>query len=114
MYNPRQFYAREKPEPERLGIVLQLLVSNMHTPWTETEAARFLSRKAKLQRIGMAEPEADELAERLLYRDRDGTDGRRVCLECKNWSVTRCKKLKPGYCSVPTMLQNCDGFVSGV
>ena len=60
----------------------------------------------------MTEIESENLAERLLYRDRPGSgDDRRLCLECKSWQG-KCVKPNGGYCTVPTILQRCDGFVA--
>lgn len=53
-----------------------------HAPcWEDAEIGRFLTRHAHFVRLGMVDQDADDLAERLALRDRDG-DGRRMCLEC--------------------------------
>ena len=78
--------------------------------WTDPEIKRFLSRSAKLMLHDMSDAEAEKLAERLVYRDRpDSGDDRKLCLECLNWRG-KCLKQRLGYCSVPTILQLCDGF----
>jgi len=60
----------------------------------------------------MTETDAKQLAERLLYRDRpDSGDDRKLCLECSNFDK-RCKTPAAGYCTVPTVLQRCDGFTA--
>ena len=79
--------------------------------WTDTEINRFINRQNRLQKMGMNEIDSEQLAETLLYRDRpDSGDDRRICLECKNWR-DKCMKPNGGYCTVPTVLQRCDGFV---
>lgn len=79
--------------------------------WSETEIVRFINRQKRLQKTGLNEMEAESLAETLLHRDRpDSGDDRRICLECKNWR-DKCMKPNGGYCTVPTILQRCDGFV---
>ena len=47
--------------------------------WDDAEMAAFTARTARFALLGRAD--ADELAERLTQRDRDGDD-RRLCLEC--------------------------------
>ena len=82
--------------------------------WTEVEIQRFINRQVRLQKIGMTEMEAEKLAERLVYRDRpDSGDDRKLCLECKNWRG-KCMKPNGGYCTVPTILQRCDGYTARV
>ena len=54
--------------------------------------------------------DAEKLAQTMLYRDRpDSGDDRRLCLECTHWR-DRCRTPARGHCSVPTVLQRCDGF----
>ena len=80
--------------------------------WTEPEIKRFLNRKLRLQKINMTEIDSENLAERLLHRDRPVSgDDRKLCLECSNWKG-KCMKPSGGYCTVPTLLQRCDGFVA--
>ena len=87
---------------------------NLTEPWTELEIKRFLNRQKRLEQIGMTEVNAENLAQRLLYRDRpDSGDDRRLCLECKNWR-NKCLTPAAGYCTVPTQLQRCDGFMAVV
>lgn len=83
--------------------------SNEGGDWSDTEITRFINRQNRLQKMGITEMEAEKLAERLVYRDRDATDDRKLCLECAAWR-NRCMKPNGGYCTVPTMLQRCDGF----
>ena len=50
--------------------------------WDDDELSAFTTRVVMLQRRGIEADDADNLAERLTLRDRDGDD-RRLCLECK-------------------------------
>jgi hypothetical protein len=52
--------------------------------WTDIEIARFRKRGRKLLELGQSANEAEELAERLVYRDRDIGDDRRLCIECRS------------------------------
>ena len=51
--------------------------------WTDVEIRRFQTRVVIFKRRGQSEREAEQLAERLLSRDRD-RDDRRMCIECAN------------------------------
>lgn len=88
-----------------------------HSPcWDEAEIAAFTARTERFALMGRAD--ADDLAERLTLRDRDGDD-RRLCLEC-TWlgDTGRClaaatgrvpgadRRLEP----VQTVLQRCGAF----
>jgi len=77
--------------------------------WTDAEISKFINRQNRLQKMGMTENESEQLAERLVYRDRDATDDRRLCLECQQWRG-KCMKPNGGFFVVPTVLQRCDGF----
>ena len=80
--------------------------------WTELEMTKFTTRLSKLIALKMTETDAENLAETLLYRDRpDSGDDRRLCLECAGWNK-RCMKPNDGYCTVPTLLQRCPGFMA--
>ena len=82
----------------------------LDSAWTDSEIATFLRREKRLKKEGLTDMEAEKLAERLVYRDRpDSGDDRKLCLECKNWR-NRCMKPNGGYCTIPTILQRCDGF----
>jgi len=86
--------------------------SNKGGDWTGEEISRFINRENKLMAQGMSAVEASSLAERLVYRDRTGSgDDRKLCLECCNWSKG-CTVPMAGYCTVPTVLQCCDGFMA--
>lgn len=79
--------------------------------WNEPEIKRFMNRQVKLMEIGMTEKDAEIMAENLLYRDRPNSgDDRRVCLECALWKGRCTAKAKAAYCTVPTVLQRCEGF----
>ena len=88
-----------------------------HAPcWDDAEIAAFTARAERFALLGRAD--ADDLAERLTLRDRDGDD-RRLCLEC-TWlgDTGRClaaatgripgadRRLEP----VQTVLQRCGAF----
>lgn len=88
-----------------------------HAPcWDDAEIAAFTARTERFAVLGQAD--ADDLAERLTLRDRDGDD-RRLCLEC-TWlgDTGRClaaatgripgadRRLEP----VQTILQRCGAF----
>ena len=88
-----------------------------HAPcWNDAEIAAFTARAERFAMLGRAH--ADDLAEQLTLRDRDGDD-RRLCLECSWLGETgRClaaatgripgadRRLEP----VQTILQRCDAF----
>lgn len=76
-------------------------------PWSETEIVGFVRRQARLMKAGMSEPDSEKLAEQLVYRDRDMSDDRKLCLECKNWSG-QCKKQID---ALPTILMRCNEFL---
>ena len=88
-----------------------------HAPcWDDAEIVAYTARTDRFALLGRAD--ADDLAERLKLRDRDG-DKRRLCLEC-SWlgDTGRCPaaaagrlpgadgRLKP----VQTILQRCEAF----
>ena len=69
---------------------------------------------------GLAEPEAELLADKLVKRDRE-TDDRRLCLEClhlkscgDHWACNQWKRAGLGPAGLPAdlvrQLQRCDGF----
>jgi hypothetical protein len=88
-----------------------------HAPcWDDAEISAFTTRAERFALLGRAD--AEDLAERLTQRDRDGDD-RRLCLEC-TWlgDTGRClaaatgripgadRRLEP----VQTVLQRCEAF----
>lgn len=74
--------------------------------WSDAEIAQFTQSMELFGRSGMAETDAEKLAERLLKRDRDGDD-RYLCAECWHCSP-------PLHCgqgqAVLDVLQRCDHF----
>lgn len=70
--------------------------------WTDEEIAKLKRRVDVLQKFALNEDEASDLASRLLQRDRDKSDDRRICLECK-W-------LKVSYCNSPKKVSPCKSF----
>ena len=61
-----------------------------HAPcWNDDEIATFVRRHARLMSLGYSDGDADDLAERLTLRDRDGDD-RRMCVECAHCRPLRC------------------------
>ena len=88
-----------------------------HAPcWNDAEIAAFTARTEHFSMLGRAD--ADDLAERLTLRDRDGDD-RRLCLECTWLGVTgRCLAAATGripgadrrLAPVQTILQRCEAF----
>ena len=84
--------------------------------WTEADIARFLDRRARLLRWGWTEPQAKELADRLVRRDREA-DERVSCTDCQHYRPGRCGNHKrAGLCApdlgrdLAAMLQRCPGF----
>ena len=55
---------------------------------------------------GISTSDADDLAERLVLRDRDDDD-RVLCVECKHGRATHCPEGSP---QPPEVLHGCDGF----
>lgn len=90
-----------------------------HSPcWDDTEISTFTTRVMMFVRRGIGTTDADDLAERLVLRDRD-LDDRRMCLECLHLMTSRrCaaaalgklpdadRRLEP----LPTILQRCEAF----
>ena len=86
--------------------------------WDDDELSAFTTRVLMLQRRGIGADHADDLAERLTLRDREGDD-RRMCVECSHLGDGgRClataagrvhgadRRLEP----VPTILTRCMAF----
>lgn len=77
--------------------------------WSEEEMRLFLRRVAAMVRAELNGTEAEVLAERLLNRDRDPSDDRKVCFACAHLRHgRRCKALK--FEPVRTVLWRCDNF----
>lgn len=86
--------------------------------WTDAEIDRFNGRMVVFAGKGCNLVRSEAMAERLLYRDRDGDD-RRLCLECRNHASNgRCLAAGRGRIAgastylepVATILQRCEGF----
>lgn len=61
-----------------------------HRPaWSEPEIQTFVARVALFMRRGTSATNADDLAERLTLRDREG-DTRASCAECRHGRSARC------------------------
>lgn len=83
--------------------------------WSDAMVTIFLQRKADFMRSALCEVSAEELAERLVLRDRDGDD-RVVCLECTNFSRGECLRSRTAGVGMElgmlsTTLQRCRAFV---
>lgn len=84
------------------------------------EIDRFLSRQAGFTNKGLMADEAEAVADKLVFRDRDGDD-RRVCLECSHlqglarWRCGNAERAGVGR-DLPRelvlMLQRCPGFTA--
>lgn len=82
--------------------------------FTEVEDKRLLRRAKVFQDEGLPEEEALDLAYRMLLRDRDKTDNRRVCFECGHLVNRLCVRIRDKS-GKPTqqlrfILQRCDYF----
>lgn len=86
--------------------------------WDDSEIATFTARVLSFVRRGIRPTDADDLAERLILRDRGG-DNRRLCLEC-SWlgDLGRCTAAASGrlpgtdsrFEPVQTVLHRCPAF----
>ena len=89
-----------------------------HAPcWDDAEIARFLDRRGRLIRWGWAEPDAENLAERLTLRDREH-DERVSCTDCGHYRPGRCGNHRRAGLQSPEVdrdlaatLQRCPGFL---
>ena len=84
--------------------------------WTDADIARFLDRRARLMRWGWAEPDAENLAERLAIRDREHDD-RVSCADCRHYRPGRCGNHSAALLNTADIgrdlavtLQRCEGF----
>jgi hypothetical protein len=90
-----------------------------HAPeWQDADIARFTARVQRFARLGIGAEDADDMAERLTLRDRDGDD-RVMCAECANYRPGRCGSHKAAGLHSPElgrdlagMLQRCAGFTA--
>lgn len=86
--------------------------------WTDLDIARFLARRNRLVRWGWGERDAEEVAERLVKRDRE-SDDRVMCVDCQHWRPGRCGNSGRAGLSMPhlsralaELLQRCNGFAT--
>ena len=100
----------EKPEAVDLAAVA----------WTDADIERYLLRLDRLLRWGWLESEAQELAERLVRRDRERADERVSCADCLHYRPGRCGNHRLAGLGTPdvgrdlaAMLQRCPGFQPG-
>lgn len=84
--------------------------------WTDADIARFLDRRARLMRWGWPEAEAEQLADRLVQRDREH-DARVSCTDCTHYRPGRCVNYQRAGLHAPDVgrdlasrLQRCPGF----
>lgn len=85
-------FARKMPEPaqDRPYRLSLADADRCHAPcWNDAEIARFVARVGLFLRCRVNATDADDLAERMVLRDRD-RDERRACLECAHY--------RPGHC----------------
>ena len=75
--------------------------------WDDAEISAFTSRVFLLMRHGIKATDADDLAERLILRDRE-SDDRHVCAECRHGRSARCPD---GHPLPVAMLHRCARFV---
>ena len=86
-------------------------------PWDDACIALFVARVGRFLRLGIDATDADDLAERLVLRDRDG-DARVSCIECRHYRLGRCGNHGRAGLLAPdvgrdlaTLLQRCPAFV---
>jgi hypothetical protein len=98
-----------RSEPDRLAAVC----------WTDDDITSFLVRRDRLLRLGWGESESEQLAERLVQRDREQDDDRVSCAECAHYRPGRCGDYRRAGLQAPevgrdwvTMLQRCPAFKS--
>lgn len=108
--------ASPRPDPDRYCWPQSMAMNSV-------EIERFAKRRQVFIAKGLDEAAADELADKLVTRDRD-RDDRRVCFECshlKGFTVLRCDNWKAAgiattsdgafvHKAFGTLLQRCDGF----
>ena len=102
------------PRPYKLTPA-ELRVAHLD-PWDDATIARFQARTGRLRRLGFGEQDAEDLAERLHFRDVHA-DYRHLCLECRHYRPRRCANFRAaGLLSsevgreLATMFQHCAGF----
>lgn len=87
--------------------------------WNDAEIAAFLERTERWK-PWLGEVQAESLAEGLLVRDRDSSDTRRLCLECRFCIAGRCaNSAKAGFVrgnelgALALVLMRCAGYQAG-
>jgi len=83
-------------------------------PWSDEEIDLWGKRKRVFMTLDLNEDQAEDLAERLLYRDRDPTDDRRLCLACAYLIGSKCMNKHASVVKTfepcKTVLWRCDYF----
>jgi len=81
---------------------------------SDHEIKVYNGRVKVLQQYDLNQLQAEELAWRLLQRDRDSTDDRRICLACSNLKDSYCQERRAskvrGFQPCKTVLWRCDYF----
>lgn len=84
--------------------------------WNDAEIELFTTRTLHFIRRGITAGDADDLAESLVLRDRDGDD-LRLCLECQHYRPAHCGNHRAAGLNSPELgrvlaatLQRCPGF----
>jgi len=81
---------------------------------SDHELKVYSGRVRLLQQYELSESEAEDLAWRLLCRDRDPDDDRRICLACANLKNNYCQDSRSskvrGFQPCKTVLWRCDWF----
>jgi hypothetical protein len=88
--------------------------------WDDATIARFEARVGLFRRRGIEAQDADDLAERLMLRDKRGDD-RRLCFECLHIQPGRCSNHRQAHLQAPEvsraligLLQRCPGFACAI
>ena len=82
----------------------------MGRAWTPSELDKFSKRVKIFIQEGLPETEAEELAEKMLIRDFEGTDDRRVCFECNHYNPAKVICLSYMKRPLRFTLQRCEFF----
>lgn len=85
--------------------------------WDDGEIAAFTARQARALRAGFGNDDADDLAERLTLRDREGDERVLCAAECANHRVGNCTRHRIAGVgrelgSIATTLNRCPAFTS--
>jgi hypothetical protein len=108
----------ERHKAELLGALAERrLIANGYVPANRQELARMAARIERAEALGLSEREADELADRLLRRDREGLRDMHLCVECARLRADatgwRCAAIRAPIPSewVTRQLQRCGAFL---